>query len=128
MSKRVVYGPVDPKRYLCQPFPEIPKETVKVGGVAMQAKRTGMVKLELELESASNWSSAVQKMYIFVRASDADAPWAKEIFDIDGRRAILVPEDRAVARCIEYGEIEIKPSASEIDEEQDWSKSGVLGR
>jgi hypothetical protein len=79
---------------LCEPFPEVPKETVKVGGIALQAKRTGVVKLQVLLNDKPEDTPS----YAFVRAADADQPWAKEVFDIDGHKTIVVPEDRVVAR------------------------------
>jgi hypothetical protein len=34
---------------------------------------------------------------VWLRASDAESPWAKEVFDVAGHSIILIPESRVIA-------------------------------
>jgi hypothetical protein len=79
----------------CAPFVSMSVEKEIRGGMACPKQRGTMTKLEVVLDSgkgAGNWYSKGSS--VWVRAEQFQLQWAKDVFDLDGTKFILVPEEQ----------------------------------
>jgi hypothetical protein len=73
----------------CTAFPKQNIEKVIKGGIAMIDKKVNLQELTVVLASDSGFSPG-QK--VFVRGDQVVQNWVKEVFTVDGKEFILVPE------------------------------------
>lgn len=87
-----------------EPFPDTHVKTNLVGegkfGVAkINNTKTELVKLKVVVDSGIKGPTnelvyLTPDEVVYVRASDYVLPWAKDVFELDGKKFILVPADR----------------------------------
>lgn len=73
----------------CSAFPKQNVEKVIKGGIAMVDKKVNLQELTVVLASDSGFTPG-QK--VFVRGDAVVQNWVKEVFTVDGKEFILVPE------------------------------------
>jgi hypothetical protein len=73
----------------CKPFPSMSVEKDFKGGMVVPKQKGTIQKLEVVFPSSNLAPSA-----IWVRAEQFTLQWAKDIFDLDGVKFILVPKDQ----------------------------------
>ena len=73
----------------CTAFPKQHIEKTIKGGIAMIDKKVNLQELTVVLASDSGFSPG-QKVY--VRGDQVVPNWSKEVFTVDGKEFILVPE------------------------------------
>ena len=77
----------------CTPFPALSVEKENRGGLIVPKQRNALTQLEVVFPSGDK-IFCPQGTFVWVRAEQFVLGWAKEIFDLEGVKFILVPEDQ----------------------------------
>lgn len=72
----------------CTPLESLSLETQGSGFKTVKQK-TALVKLKVVFGSLKFGSG----LYVYLRGDVITMPWVKEVFDVEGQKVILVPED-----------------------------------
>lgn len=82
------------KRVACTPFERTSIEVANTRGFAVVKQKQGLSQLEVVFESEDGFHPG-NKVAVF--GSSCAAAWAKEVFEIGGKKFVLVPVGEIVA-------------------------------
>lgn len=78
------------KKVACEPFPEMAVEKETRGGMVVPKQRGALTKLRVVFGDDGDFYCG---SFIWVRSESFIQQWAKDVYELDGKRFILVPAD-----------------------------------
>lgn len=84
------------KRVATEPFPAGPQGPQIVGGFAVAASKNALVPLKVAFDSWTTSDKVIEGTTVYVTSDAADQPFAKVVYELDGKKFILLPEERVV--------------------------------
>lgn len=84
------------KKIAVEPFSSAPSGPQIVGGFAVVASKNSLVPLKVVFDSWSSVDKLSRGSKVYTTSDTADQPFAKVVYEMNGEKFILVPEERII--------------------------------